>query len=134
MGFDVYGKKPKNKKGEYFRNNVWWWRRLWQFVCAICPDLIKQEEVESGQMNNGQAFSAVRAVAIATRIDKAINTGTATVWKKEIDKEIKKIKKHNKKKKSGDKGFIWGAEYPFTIQNLKNFSKFCRSSGGFEIC
>jgi hypothetical protein len=28
MGMDVYGKEPKSDKGEYFRNNVWWWRPL----------------------------------------------------------------------------------------------------------
>ena len=35
MGMDVYGKEPKNETGEYFRSNVWWWRRLWDFVCDI---------------------------------------------------------------------------------------------------
>ena len=30
MGFDVYGKDPDpgSGSGEYFRNNVWWWRPL----------------------------------------------------------------------------------------------------------
>ena len=34
MGMDVYGENPKNEKGEYFRNNVWWWRPLGDFVCS----------------------------------------------------------------------------------------------------
>jgi hypothetical protein len=25
MGMDVYGNKPKNKTGKYFRNNLRWW-------------------------------------------------------------------------------------------------------------
>ena len=35
MGFDLYSTgKHKTPKGEYFRNNVWWWRRLADFVCT----------------------------------------------------------------------------------------------------
>ena len=26
MGMDVYGRNRCSKEGEYFRNNVWWWR------------------------------------------------------------------------------------------------------------
>ena len=33
MGFDLYSLgNHKTDKGEYFRNNVWWWRRLADFV------------------------------------------------------------------------------------------------------
>jgi hypothetical protein len=28
----------------------------------------------------------------------------------------------------------WGASYPFSIENVKEFISFCRCSGGFEIC
>ena len=35
MGMDVFGLAPKEEKGEYFRNNVWWWRPLWDFVAQI---------------------------------------------------------------------------------------------------
>ena len=31
MGFDLYG----NSNSEYFRNNVWWWRRLADYVCEF---------------------------------------------------------------------------------------------------
>ena len=34
MGFDLYSLgNHKNENGEYFRNNVWGWRRLAEFVC-----------------------------------------------------------------------------------------------------
>ena len=26
--------------GVYFRNNVWWWRPLWEFVCMQCSDFM----------------------------------------------------------------------------------------------
>ena len=33
MGMDLSGFNPKSEKGDYFRNNCWWWRPLWDFVC-----------------------------------------------------------------------------------------------------
>ena len=34
MGFDLYSLgNHKNENGEYFRNSVWGWRRLADFVC-----------------------------------------------------------------------------------------------------
>ena len=31
MGMDVYGRKPKNKTGEYFRANIWSWKTMVSF-------------------------------------------------------------------------------------------------------
>jgi len=36
MGFDIYGSSPKSEKGKYFRNSVWWWRPLAEFVLEHC--------------------------------------------------------------------------------------------------
>ena len=32
MGMDVYGRRPKSERGEYFRNNIWWWHPLADFI------------------------------------------------------------------------------------------------------
>ena len=34
MGMDVYGLEPRKEKGEYFRNNVWWWRPTLGLRCS----------------------------------------------------------------------------------------------------
>jgi hypothetical protein len=34
MGMDVYG-----ESGNYFRNNVWWWRPLANYCQAIAPHI-----------------------------------------------------------------------------------------------
>jgi hypothetical protein len=133
MGFDIYGMAPKDAENNYFRNNVWWWRRLWNFVCTICPNIINDKEAENGHTNSGQSFSNLKALMIAARIEKSIENGTAKQWKKDIDKEIKKAKANNKKHPHGDPKYDWNEDYPFTITNLKEFAKFCRKSGGFEI-
>ena len=48
MGMDVYGTKPKNETGEYFRANVWYWHPLWDCldklhpnICGKCDDKVQ---------------------------------------------------------------------------------------------
>ena len=31
--FDAKNKYEEENPGQYFRNNVWWWRPLWDYVC-----------------------------------------------------------------------------------------------------
>ena len=47
MGFDLYG-NSKNKEGEYFRNNVWWWRRLADYVCEY-TGVVDEKDKEQWQ-------------------------------------------------------------------------------------
>ena len=44
MGMDVYGRKPKNETGEYFRANVWSWRPIYW----LCFSSIIRHEEETG--------------------------------------------------------------------------------------
>ena len=46
MGMDVYGERPRTNKGEYFRNNVWWWRPLWNYVSVECSDIITKKDIQ----------------------------------------------------------------------------------------
>ena len=39
MGMDMYGRKPTGERGEYFRNNVWWWHPLADYCIMIAPDI-----------------------------------------------------------------------------------------------
>ena len=34
--YTLMSKYEKINPGAYFRNNVWWWRPLWSFVCEHC--------------------------------------------------------------------------------------------------
>ncbi len=36
MDYDIYGLAAFSKKGEYFRNNVWW-RALWDYITVGRP-------------------------------------------------------------------------------------------------
>ena len=39
-GMAAYFKYVDETPGIYFRNNVWWWRPLWMFICENCDDIL----------------------------------------------------------------------------------------------
>jgi len=50
MGMDVYGIAPIAEVGKYFRNNIWWWHPLWNYVQEVAPHLT---EGVNGHFNDG---------------------------------------------------------------------------------
>lgn len=56
MGMDVYGKNPTSERGEYFRNNVWWWRPLWEYCCEVGRSVITDEVAEGCCYNDGRGL------------------------------------------------------------------------------
>ena len=167
MGFDLYG-NGKNPKGEYFRNNVWWWRRLAEYVCKNTK-VVDEKDFEKWQYNDGHKVSKEEAEQIANQLEHLISTGHVQKYQEQVAKEIKEAEQTNEKveklfeqlkakvaeatgkdadkiapaeypeelKKEWDK--IWElrdstANYPFNINNVKEFIQFCRNSEGFRIC
>jgi hypothetical protein len=74
MGMDVYGVKPKNEKGEYFRNNVWWWRPLADFICTNYDDIASG--CESWHSNDGDGLDDALAESLAWSLKEDIANGT----------------------------------------------------------
>ena len=155
-------------KGVYFRNNVWWWRRLADYILdhTKCVD---EADFDKWHENGGHKVDAETAEQIANQLEHLIATGHAEKYKQEIDAEIKKAEEHNNKveqmlselrlevaKVTGkDAEKIapadypnplkekwhkiidqqdYRANYPFNIDNVKEFIEFARNSGGFRIC
>lgn len=87
MGMDVYGKKPKNEIGEYFRNNVWWWRPLWGYIEDNFPEIAA--EVPNAHYNDGDGLNAVKTKILANKLRSHINSGKVKeyelAYKKKID-------------------------------------------------
>ena len=75
MGMDVYGVKPKNEKGEYFRNNVWWWHPLWDYCLDNYP--LIAGKVEHGHSNSGDGLNSSDSKKLALLIKKDIESGKA---------------------------------------------------------
>jgi DnaJ-class molecular chaperone len=153
MGFDLIGVQPQNKKGEYFRNNCWWWRPLWHFVATFCKDILTEQDIEGGSWNNGHRIDANKALKVAIRLEHLVNLGQVKAAVKEYKKALKALPlekceicngtgQRNDKIVQGEcnacrgkgKRKSWQTNYPFDEQNVKEFAEFCRNSGGFEIC
>ncbi len=77
MGMDVYGLKPKTEKGEYFRNNVWYWHPLWDFCDEVAADLIEDVEGD-GHTNSGFVVPDFNALDLGTRLKNALDEGVVT--------------------------------------------------------
>jgi len=135
MGFDLMGQKAKNKKGEYFRNNVWWWRNLWIFVTLNCQRILTKEEMDYGNWNDGKKIVKQKAERIVMKLKETIKNGQAKEFEKQITEVQKAAIENNKKLKGGasDPEFDFSEHYPFTVENLKEFIEFVENSGGFRI-
>ena len=154
-----------NQSGTYFRNNVWWWRPLAEYVLNYTK-VIPEHEQESWQYNDCTEVSKQNAEMIAQQLDHLIKVGHTKQFEKDYEKTRKKIEKHNekvekelqtfsqsvKKKMRNDnlapKDFPeedhkkWqeiynkrnsSGSYPFSEENVKEFSEFCKNCGGFTI-
>lgn len=173
MGFDIYGIKPKNAtpkpevkdwsndeqakaywkwqdetKGAYFRNNVWWWRPLWEYVQEVAGiERIK----EFGGSNDGEVTEE-EALQIAKKLRAEIKKGKTKdyewdyTWKLVRMPDIKcklcnGTGKRNDEHVKGECNACNGlgherpfeTNYPFSVENVKEFAEFCENSGGFEI-
>jgi hypothetical protein len=96
MGFDLYSLgNHKNKNGEYFRNNVWWWRPLADFVCEHTK-CIEEKDKKSWQHNDGHEVDEVLAKQIATQLKALIKDGTVSKAIKENEEMHDQAEQNNK--------------------------------------
>ena len=109
-------------EGAYFRNNVWFWRPLWNFVSGCCADILTEKDIDSGYMNDGHRISKTKAKRIASRLRKFFKDGSVDAYETWYSRQVSKLKDDD-----------WNKNYPFSLQNVRDFEKFCEHSGGFEI-
>ena len=181
MGFDLYGVAPSEQerpdfpmngideekeaywawqdgtKGAYFRQNVWGWRPIWEFITAFCDDILTRKDIQMGSVNSGHKISKTKARRIASRINKMNKAGNL---KKYIDGRNKLINALPDEKCDICAGTGYRAEppktgignrkcngcegkgevrpficnYPSYKEHIIEFSDFCKHSGGFTIC
>jgi hypothetical protein len=67
MGMDVSGKNPTTEAGAYFRNNVWWWRPLAEYVCEVAPDITAACEYWGSNDGGGLEEDDAKELAAALR-------------------------------------------------------------------
>ena len=167
--FKAVDEYENTNKGVYFRNNVWWWRRLADYILehTKCVD---EKDFDRWQENGGHEVDAETAEQIANQLEHLIKSGHAEQYKQEIEKERQEAKEHNEKvekmlselrlevakivgedkvetlaprdypKPLNEKWWEitnqkdYRDNYPFEIDNVKEFIEFARNSGGFRIC
>ena len=148
MGFDIHGVKHKTKTGEYFQNNVWGWRPLWQNVCEQSQDILTKKEQTAGESNDGFRISDEKARLISKRLFELLKNGSVRKYAQERERRLKNLPdekcyvcegtgKNDAAQCSNCDGTgqarpteTW---YGFDEENVKEFAEFLKDSGGFEI-
>ena len=162
--YNAYEKWEKENPGVYFRNNVWWWRPLWMYVCASCEDILTEEDMSKGTWNDGHKISKTKSKKIAARLRKMLKNLEVKMYAVHAEEERQEAVQHNKEvqekidalneevkqfgsdlvpkdypepyKTRWDKlqeWKKWEANYPFSVDNVREFEIFCEQSGGFSI-
>jgi hypothetical protein len=197
MGMDVYGRKPTSETGNYFRNNVWWWRPLADFIINNYSDDIKRIPKIAWHTNDGEGLGARDSLRLANLLRRDLDRGYVAEFEKaynaarESAAEVpckfcagsgrvpeknptnpvaRKIEAlQNLADRPGTPGegvaavaaitrlskivaqalpeqtrqcwmcngkgtvLPWSTNYPFSVENVEEFEKFLRDSGGFRI-
>lgn len=150
MGMDVYGKNATSEKGHYFRNNVWWWRPLWDYCCAVS---FVAQQVENGHSNDGDGLDADDSRTLSETLWAEIDSGRTLAYEKAYndrlaampDEECEHCHGTGKRFDAYVQGDCNGCEgkgskrpfatwYPFTVENVREFAEFLKDCGGFRIC
>jgi len=162
--FEQMNKFEEENKGYYFRNNVWWWRPLADYIIEF-TGCVEEEHVDSWHENGGFRVKDTDAIEIAKQLKYLIATGHTKKYAEMYMENYKKAEKHNEevdkelsafseemKKKHGDivprdypkeDKEKWDAiynktdrsgMYPFSVDNVQYFAEFAEQSGGFKIC
>ena len=177
MGMDVYGLNPtttapaqpnhddfdsedwkayydgQSLSGQYFRNNVWWWRPLWNYVANLCSEVITEEDFNAGHLNSGHVIDKEQCEYIADRLARELLNGGAEQYKKDYEKELSELPleecticngsgqrddEHVQGECNGCDGKgerkNFDTSYPFDVDNVREFHSFVKNCGGFEIC
>lgn len=160
MGMDVYGSKPKNEQGEYFRSNVWYWHPLWDCLEELHPILCGK--VESPHDNSGSGLNARDSLALSKLLKKDLEDGTIGRYITQYMDHIKSIPKEDCIFCDGLGVRVWkeadanGQEqsvtkqcnacngtlkvdnfktnYPMDFELMLEFQVFLENCGGFQIC
>ena len=82
--------------GDYFRNNVWWWRPLWNFVCESCADFLTDNDMGKGDSNSGYKISKTKANKISKRLFEKIANGSVDELERYHSLRMAKARAHNK--------------------------------------
>lgn len=151
MGMDVYGNNPSNSKGEYFRNNVWFWHPLWEYCLDFHPD--PAAKVTEGHSNSGDGLNSEDSIKLGNLLKKDLASGKVKSFQDKYTKQIESLPLvecspckgtgiRNDQYVNGTCNSCSGegkvkdfqTNYPFAESNVEEFAEFLVNCGGFKIC
>lgn len=167
---DVVGKNPVSERGEYFRNNVWWWRPLWDYCELIAPNLCGEVK---GHYNDGDGLDADGAAELSAILLAELESGRTASYRNAYYADLSRLPRSECKYCEGtgirtdevgknlgmptqelsqDMQILTGrthgtcnacggegkedhfdTNYPFEVENVREFAEFLAESGGFQI-
>jgi len=155
MGMDVYGRKPKNEQGEYFRANVWYWHPLWDCLEQLHPTIC--QKCESPHDNSGDGLNARDSLTLSKLLKKDLEKGVIEQYIADYDASIAAIPLEDCKYCDGQGTRSWPNEdgtqqikecnsckgtlktashitwYHMDLELMKEFQVFLENCGGFNI-
>lgn len=121
--FEAREKWELENPGSYFRNNIWWWHPLWDFVCISCGDFMTEEDAEHGHHNSGHEIDEETAEQIVERLTFLLKIGGVKKYEEERQAHLEALPEDD-----------FNRNYPFSVENVEEFVEFVKDSGGFQIC
>ena len=94
--FKEKSKYQKEVVGDYFRNNVWWWRPLASYVIQFTGCIDESDEEYWGE-NGGHEVDDQTAKQIHNQLKVLIESGHTKKYEDDYEKERLKAEKHNDK-------------------------------------
>ena len=135
MGMDVYGTAPTSKAGEYFRNNVWWWGPLANYICGVAPDIANR--CPRWHHNAGDGLGESDALALADILQAELDSGRTEAYRTNNASEIAGQTNAAVEDLTSvlvANGLVCSPDRSnFSVENVQEFAIFLRGSGGFEI-
>ena len=82
MGMDIYGVNATNEKGEYFRNNVWWWRPLADYILNEHWEIAQNCDPDYWHSNSGGGLNAEQSELLAKAIKQDLADGKVAEYER----------------------------------------------------
>jgi hypothetical protein len=153
MGMDLYGLKPTTETGTYFRNSVWYWRPLANYIAEVAPYIYASSGGDTTwHFNDGRGLTSSQAKKLATLLASEIESGNTAAYAVNLlrhtqslpDVECTICNGTGHRNDAYVQGTCNACEgkghrrplatlYFFEVENVQAFVTFAAASGGFKI-
>ena len=92
--FEQSEKYEDDNKGVYFRNNVWWWRKLAQYVYDNTGE-VSEKDYDLWHENSGHEVGEDSSIRIADTLEALIKHGHTAEYQMIVEESMAVAEKHN---------------------------------------